>query len=208
MSTIVFKMSTCESLILDTLFSSGTRVGLLTILLLEPQGKFYLRELAARSGLPVGNVRRELSALVAAGIVTKDVRGKQAYYSINERCPVIPELRSMFAKTTGPAGIIKSSLESLSDHIRMAFIYGSVAKGRLTEDSDVDLMIVGEISFKEAVNALRQAQDQLGREINPTVYPVKEFAGKVRNKDRFITSVLNEPKVYIIGDEDELRRLA
>lgn len=193
---------------LDTLFCSAGRVKLLKILLLESPGNFYLRELAARAGMSVGTVSRELLTLTESGIVTKEARGRQTYFSINERCPIVPELRSMFVKTMGVADVIRASLVDLPKGIQVAFIYGSLAKGSQTAESDIDLMVIGDVSFREIIGAVREAQDQIGREINPTVYPADEFAERVRGKDHFITSVMDEPKVFVIGDEDELRKLA
>jgi predicted nucleotidyltransferase len=190
---------------LEALFSSKARVKLLRLLLLNPGCRYYLRELAQKTGLPVYSVQVEVKRLTEAGILEKEISGRQTYYTVNEHCPIVPELRSIFIKTTGIADVLKASISKLSDRINYAFIYGSFAKGTQTQDSDVDIMVIGDVTFREAVSALRPAQDDLGREVNPSVYSLSEFGDRVRKADHFISTVLDEPKIFIVGDEDGFR---
>ncbi len=190
---------------LDALFSSKARVKLLKLLLLNPDCRYYLRELAQKTDLSIYSVQVEVKRLTAAGILEKETSGRQTYYKINEHCPIVPELRSIFTKTTGVADVLKASLTEISDHIDYAFIYGSFAKGTQVQDSDVDLMVVGNVEFREVVSSLRSAQDDLGREINPSVYSLAEFGDRVVRNDHFISTVLGEPKIFMIGEEDGLR---
>jgi len=192
---------------LKALFSSKARIRLLRLLLIDPKGRFYLRELASKSGLQPLSVQRELANLTEAGILLKEISGRQTYYQINERCPIIPELRSIFVKTVGVADVLRSALTELSDRIRVAFIYGSFAKGLQTAESDIDLMVIGDLDFGELVSALRLAEDQLGREVNPSVFTANEVHGRMADKDHFITTVLKEEKVYLIGDEHDFGEL-
>ena len=111
----------------------------------------------------------------------------------------------MFVKTAGVADVLRSALAPLADRITAAFIYGSFAKGTETAASDVDIMIVGDVSMREAVSALRPARDALRREINPSVYSTQEFRNRIAHDDHFITSVLREARISLIGDENELR---
>jgi len=193
---------------LEALFSSTARIKLLKILLLDPEGRFYLRELAKKSGLQVRSVQVELANLTAAGIFVRETSGRQTYYRINEDCPIAPDLRAIFVKTVGVADVLKTALADLADRIRIAFIYGSFAAGSQTPESDIDLMIVGDITLREVVAALRAVQDELHREVNPSVYDPAEFSGKVRAKEHFINAVISGPKLFLIGDEHELGRLA
>ena len=73
--------------------------------------------------------------------------------------------------------------------------------------SDIDLMVIGDVEFREVVSCLTDIENKLGREINPTVYPPEEYKTKIRDKNHFLTSTLREKKIFVIGDEDELRRL-
>jgi predicted nucleotidyltransferase len=111
-------------------------------------------------------------------------------------------------KTAGLADILTQALEPLADDVRVAFVYGSLASGKESARSDVDVMVIGKASFGDVVKALRPAEARLSREVNPTVYPPAEFKAKLAAKHHFLTSVLNEPKVFLVGDEHDLEGLA
>jgi len=132
----------------------------------------------------------------------------QKYYQANPQCPVFAELEGLVRKTTGLADILSDALKPLSKKIKVAFIYGSMATGSVNRQSDVDLMVIGSSTFAEVVAALGAAQDELGREINPSTYPVDEFRRKVSSGHHFINTVMKTPKIFLIGDADELKRLA
>jgi predicted nucleotidyltransferase len=193
---------------LQALFSSEARIKLLKTLLLESDGRYYLRELAVKTGVSPGNARRELLKLVEAGILVREGEGHQTYYRVNELCPIIPELLAMFVKTVGVADVLRSALAGISERIRWAFIYGSFAKGTQRSESDVDLMVIGSVAFSEVVTALREAQDRLNREINPSVYSAEEYVDRARRGERFISNVQSDQKILVIGDENALSRLA
>ncbi len=193
---------------LDTLFSSTTRIKLLTVFLLKGDGRFYLRELAKMTGSPLRSVQLELANLTAAGILIKETSGRQTYYRLDERCPIIPELRSMFVKTAGLADVLRLALIPLADSIDSAFIFGSFAADRVRTDSDVDVMIIGNATLAQVVDAFDDAEMEIGREINPSVFPLKEFQERVQTRDHFINSVLKEQKIFIVGDEHELEGIA
>jgi len=99
------------------------------------------------------------------------------------------------------------SLATLADRIKLAFVYGSITRGEETASSDVDLMVVGEVSFADVVSALGQIESKLGREVNPTVYGPREFREKLAAKNHFLSTVAKEKKLFLIGDEREFRRL-
>ena len=191
---------------LEILFSSVARIKLLKILLLESDGRFYVRELAARADLPIASVHQELANLLRAGVVIKERSGRQVYYSIDKRCPIIPELRSIFIKTVGVADVIKEALAPESKSIRCAFIFGSYATGDITSESDLDLLVIGDITLRRIVTALKPVQ--IGRELNPIVTSKQEFGARIASGDHFFTSLMNSAKIYLIGDDDELRKLA
>jgi predicted nucleotidyltransferase len=153
-------------------------------------------------------MQRELKRLSEAGIILRQVRGRQVFYQANRQCPIFPELQGLLVKTVGVADILRKALAALADRIQVAFLYGSMVKGSARSASDVDVLVIGEITFAELVAALCPAQERLGREVNPSVYPRKEFCGKLAQHHHFLTSVLKEPKVFLVGDEHELARLA
>jgi predicted nucleotidyltransferase len=191
----------------EVLFGS-TRRALLSLFFRQPDNFFYVREIVRQAGLGQGTVQRELQRLLSAGIIERSVRGRQVFYRANPRSPVFPELRSFMIKTTGMADVLRARLATIADRIAVAFIHGSVAKRTLNERSDIDLVIVGRAGFGEVVAAIGDAAQDLGRELNPTVYPAEEFRKKIRTGHHFLSTVLSEEKIFLIGDEGELRRLA
>ncbi|MDI6776195.1 MAG: nucleotidyltransferase domain-containing protein [Syntrophales bacterium] len=169
---------------------------------------FYLRQLARIAGGGMGAIQRELKTLAEAGIIRRIEKGKQIYYQANPQCPVFAELKSLIMKTAGMGDILKMVLVPLAERIRIAFIYGSLARSDESKSSDVDIMIIGDVSFADVVAALSPAQQNLNREINPSVYPVKEFKDKLVKGHHFLQSVLEGDKWFLIGDEHDLARLA
>jgi predicted nucleotidyltransferase len=131
--------------------------------------------------------------------------GTHTLYSANQASPVFAEIRSLVAKTVGMHDVLVAALHPLERKINLAFVYGSVARSRESHQSDVDLMIVGKVHFADVVERIGDAQKTLNREINPTVYTVKEFTSKVRGN--FLKTILGEKKLFLIGDENVLREL-
>lgn len=174
----------------------------------RPDQEFYLRELARATGTAPSSLQRELAVLTRAGIILRTARGHQVYFRANRACPVFEELRGLVDKTFGVAEILKYGLQALSDRIESAFVYGSVARGAARAESDIDVLIIGKVSSGEVIEALAPAQQRLGREINPTVFPPAEFAEKTRGGNHFLTTTLAEPKLFLIGGEDALESLA
>jgi predicted nucleotidyltransferase len=193
---------------LKALLSSSARISLLKVLLLDPGEGFYLRKLEAKTGFAPRTVQLELNRLARAGILKRTDSGNRAYYRINDDCPIIPELRSIFIKTVGVADVLRRALEPHAKRIEIALIYGSFAAGAIGPDSDVDMLVVGDTGFGDVVRALQPAQDELNREVNPTVYPPEEIRRRILEKDHFVTSVMEGSKILLVGSEDELRRLA
>jgi predicted nucleotidyltransferase len=185
-----------------------TRLTVLSLLYGHADESFYLRQIVRVAGGGMGAVQRQINALVDAGIVVRIRKGKQIYYQANLRCPVYKELKSIIIKTAGVADILKTALAPLAQQIHCAFIYGSMAKGSEKEGSDVDVLAVGNVTFSDIITALSPVQESIGREINPTVYPPEEFRAKLKKNNHFIKSVMTGDKIYLIGDDNELKRLA
>jgi predicted nucleotidyltransferase len=185
-----------------------TRGAVLALFYSRVDESFYLRQVVRLAGAGLGAVQRELQRLSTAGILLRKVQGRQVYYQANPSCPIFSELQGLILKTAGAADVLRAALAGLSDRTNVAFLYGSVVKGTATAASDVDLMVVGEATFGEVVEALEPAQEKLRREVNPTVYPPEEFRKKVAGGHHFLQAVLKGPKVFVLGGEDELARLA
>jgi len=193
---------------LGTTLFGKTRRAVLSLLYGHPDESFYLRQLARMTGVGMGSLQRELKQLSEAGIIIRSEIGRQAFFKANPDCPLFRELRDIITKTFGVADILREALSSLADKIRAAFIFGSMASGEFSQSSDVDVMVIGDISFADVVSALSPVQEVLSREINPSVYPPKEFQAKLSEEQHFLKSVLNSPKIFIIGNKNELNELA
>lgn len=128
------------------------------------------------------------------------------YYQANSQSPLFAELRGLMLKTAGLVEILAAALQPLLPKIRLAFVYGSMATGQERSESDIDLMVVGEISPQEIALPLRRARELLGREINPTVYSSAEFAKKRAARDHFVSDVLTKPRLLVSGNENELEK--
>jgi predicted nucleotidyltransferase len=196
-----------ENLLCSGLFGK-TRQAVLALLYGRADSSFYTRQVLDTVRIGRGSVQRELKNLTDAGIIVREVQGRQVYYRANEKCPIFNELKSIVRKTFGVADVIRQCLASSASRIRVAFIFGSVARSADDRRSDVDLMVVGGISFGDVVSLLSPAEEKLGCEVNPVVYPVAEFKKKVREDHHFVKTVLEEEKIFVIGDEHELRKLA
>ena len=192
---------------LPSLFGK-TRQALLGLLYARADEAQLQERLIQLAGLGRGTVQRELEFLARAGVVRRTVRGRQVYFQANPESPIYSELRGLIVKTGGVADTLRAALAPLAERIQAAFIYGSVAKGKERSASDVDIMVIGEVSFAEASEALARAQDAMGREVNPSVYPPAEFRAKLAARHHFLRSVLKGQKIFLIGDEHELARLA
>jgi len=191
----------------DALFGKTRRM-VLGLLFSHPDEAFYTRQVARILRLGLGALLRELQRLVAAGILLREARGRQVYYRANKACPIYTDLQGLLLKTVGLADVLRTALAALRERIEVAFVYGSIAKGNAKAASDVDIMVIGKVTFAEVVAALNPVQDTLGREVNPSVYSAEELRLRIRTGNPFLATVLRDPKLFLIGDEDELGRLA
>lgn len=201
-------MKTQESADLGALFFAAYRRQILSLLLLHPDESFHLREIARITNTQPGTLRRELTRLADAGVLERARVGNQVRYRANVACPIYDELRGILKKTVGVADTLREMLAPLADKIAVAFVYGSVASGAERRFSDIDIMIVGTVFFDDVVQALYSCQERLRREINPNVYDPAEFARKVRARDSFLSRVLESQKIFILGKENDLRKLS
>lgn len=192
---------------LTELFSSQARVAILNLFLANPENRFYLREIASLTGQAVRAVQRELPRLEAIGLLEHSLDGNRKYYQVNKDCPIFPELKSVFLKTVGLGDALRGYLDQAKGAIQVAFIYGSYARGEESTTSDIDLFVTGSIRAKELSRSLAPAQSELRRQINPVVMGRQEFQEKVAAKNHFVISLLEEPKIFLVGNQDELDRL-
>jgi uncharacterized protein len=187
----------------DALFTK-TQQRVLGLLYGKPDHSFYLNEIVRLAAVGKGAVNRELESLHQAGLLTVTRQGNQNHYRANPDNPVFHELKGIIQKTFGIADILRATLAPLLPQIELAFIYGSIAKGSEHAGSDIDLLLViEEASYGEVMALLAPAEQQLGRTINPTLYSPVEFAERKASGQTFITRVLAQPKLWLVGGEPD-----
>lgn len=185
----------------DALFPR-VRQRVLAVLFGAPDRSFYANELIAIAQSGKGAVQRELEGLSQAGLITATKRGNQKHYQANPASPVFAELRGLVLKTMGLADVLTAALAALAPRIERAFVYGSLARGQDTAHSDVDLMVVSaDLPYGDLFGALEGASASLGRSVNPTIYAPDEFARRVAQDKAFVTRVMEQPKIWLIGQE-------
>ena len=183
----------------DALFTK-TQQKVLGLLYAHPEKSFYTKQILRLTGMGVATIKRELDRMLAAGILSMTKIGNQHHYQANPECPIYNELVGVVNKTFGMADVIQSALLTLSVPVEWAFIFGSVASGKETSGSDVDLMVISDAKFSEVVSVLYPAQEVLVREINPKIVSAREWTKMKKHKDVFIKEVLSKPGINVIGD--------
>lgn len=180
------------------------RKRVLALLLLNPDKRYHVREIARITGTIAGTLNKELVRLADAGILTKVNIGNQVQYSADKNCPVYEELASILRKTAGLVEVLANALVSLEENIDIALVFGSMASDKATSASDVDLLVIGDVEFSKVAKAVYPSQEILKREINPKVYTQKEWKKLIAKQDGFVKEVMKQPKLFIIGTKDEL----
>lgn len=180
---------------------------MLRLLLLRPEESLHGREVARRTGLPAGTITRELTKLAEAGLLRREKRDNQWVDSANTSGPAYAELASIRRQTFGAGEVLLAALAPLAARLRLAFVFGSVARGDEAAGSDIDVLLAGNAGLCRGVQALHPAQAKLGREVNPTVFAVDESAAMARSTP-FLREVLSRPKIFQIGNAHDLEDLA
>lgn len=186
----------------------GTKRKILALFFLNPDQEYYFSEVVRLTGTRQGVIQRELKSLAEAEILTSEKRGRQKFYAVNQKHPIFQELRNIIFKTYGVIGKIREAFEPVKKQIKLAFVYGSFARGEGVSGSDLDLFVVGEIQLDQLVGALSNVEKAIGREINPALFSAADFRRKWSQKNHFIRSMAKTEKEFIVGSEDEFRRLA
>jgi predicted nucleotidyltransferase len=180
-----------------------TQQKVLGLLYSRSEKSFYTKEILRLTGMGVATIKRELDRMKAAGILSMFKIGNQHHYQANPSCPIYNELLGIVKKTFGVADVLSQALSPLANEIDWAFVFGSVASGKETSDSDIDLMIIGTVGFTDAVGALYSIQATLGREINPKIYRKDEWTQMLDNKDAFTKEVMLKPRMDVMGEGNE-----
>ncbi len=188
---------------LKRLFKSKAEVEVLGVVLFKE--RLHLREIARQANITPSETKRELDNLVKLGILKKEKKGNLVLFYTNKKCPFLNELQNLYLKTDGIYPILKKELSYLN--LKFAIVYGSMAKGNFDEKSDIDILLIGEdINEDKLIKTIMKTQKKTNREINYILWNEKELREKIKNKGAFINSVLKEPKIMLIGDENEFKR--
>lgn len=188
----------------DALFSK-VQQRVLGLIFGQPERSFYTSEIVKKVHSGTGAVTRELARLAGSGLVSVERIGNQVHYRANPESPIFEELQSLVVKTVALADPIRKSLEPFSALMKAAFIYGSVAKGTDTAQSDIDLIIVGdELDYSGIYSATSEAERVLRRKINPILLSSEDWRRKAGEKGSFVRKVNDLPKIFVIGSEKEL----
>ncbi|GAA0411997.1 nucleotidyltransferase domain-containing protein [Massilia aurea] len=191
----------------EALFTK-TQQRVLAVLFGQPHRSFYANEIIELAQSGSGAVQRELARLQASHLVTVQKIGNQKHYQANPDAPIYEELRGIVMKTFGVADVLRNALIPLWPLIEVAFIYGSLAKGTEHAGSDVDLMVIGSLpSNVQLLELLLPTHALLGRVVNPTLYTAAEFSQRVQVGKSFIIRVLEQPKVFVKGNEHDISRI-
>lgn len=192
---------------LEALFPS-IRAGVLSATLLQPEHWWYITELARHLDVTPSSLQRELDSLAHAGVLLTRRDGRRVYFKANADSPIYPELRGLMFKTTGMVPSLRDALKKFGDRIKLAVLYGSVARGNERPESDVDVLIVGKLQQIDLLPILRKVESRFRREVNVTLFSLDEFQRKRPQKGHFISSVLRGTTIPLKGTLDELKETA
>ena len=191
--------------LLAKILSSKIRAEIFRLLFGTNDKALHMRDIERRSGFAIGTIQGELKKLSKLDLVLKEVDGNRTYYRANKNHPLYNDIHNLVLKTTGLVDVLRNALET--QKIKLAFVFGSFAKGEESADSDIDLMVIGNLGLRDITRLLSDTQEKIFREINPHVYSLKEFIKKYKENDHFVSQVAEGTKIFIIGSEDELKAM-
>jgi DNA-binding transcriptional ArsR family regulator len=190
---------------LAQILSSRVRESVFRLLFGLSQEEIHVRELARRGGLSEASLRQELRKLKHLELVVDRRSGNRVYFRANQEHPLFHDIRQIVIKTSGLVDILIEALDKAD--IEIAFVFGSIAQSKEVGHSDVDLMVIGEISLRKIISHLSGISEKIGREINPHAMTAKEYSKRRKSKDHFVNNVLAGPKIFIVGNEDDFKAM-
>jgi len=189
--------------ILNEILSSKARAEVFRLLFDGTDKNLHLREIERLSSLSVTAISKELKNLVGLDLVIQTKDGNRINFKANTQHPIYSEIKNLVTKSCGFVSLLQ---ERLSDpRVKLAFIFGSIARRDEKATSDIDLFVVGDLGLREVSKLLCGAQEEIQREINPHVYKPETLSTKIMAKDHFITQLMKDSKMYIIGDDNVLK---
>lgn len=190
---------------LAELLSSRVKAETFRLLFGIPGRELHVREIERQSGLADATVRQELKRLSRLGVVEARRDGNRTYYHANDRHPLYPDIRNLVLKTSGLVDLLREALAHPG--VRVAFVFGSLANGTDNAQSDVDLLVVGALGLRQLSRLLSGVSAKVGREVNPHVFTIEEYARRKKARDHFVSTLLRGPKLFVVGSEHELEAM-
>jgi len=191
---------------LSEILSSKVRAEVFRLLFGLNDNALHVREIGRRSGFAVGTVQTEMKKLHKLDLVLKRRDGNRLYYRANQQHPIFSEIQALVIKTVGLLDVLKGALAD-EKAIRVSFVFGSIVGGSEKAGSDIDIMVIGDLGLRSLTRLLHGLTEKLGREINPYVLTPEEFNIRKSQNDHFLSQVLKDSKLFIIGDEDDLKTM-
>ena len=191
---------------LSTLITSKTRVDLITWFVIHPGERFHYNQLLRILDVSPTSIQKELKKLEAVGVLQSQKEAHIRFYSVNKDFVLYPEIKSMILKTVGVGEELRKSLSEIGD-IKSAFIHGSVAKNLEDARSDIDVMVIGNVSEDALHEAIIKAEERLGREVNYSIYSSADWKKQLKAKKAFVRNVAEDKKIFLIGTADDLRKI-
>jgi predicted nucleotidyltransferase len=192
--------------LLEEILSSKARAEIFRLLFNGVEEELHMREIQRRAGFNDSTIRQELRRLVRLDLILGRKDSNRIYYQANKQHPLYPEIRNIVLKTIGLTDVMKEALQQ-SSKIKVAFVFGSIARNDENAKSDVDLVVIGDVGLRKVTALLSGISDKIGREINPHVITSEEFTKRKAKHEHFITRVLQEKKIFIIGNENDLAEM-
>jgi len=189
---------------LECIITSKTKRDILTLFFLNPENEFYIREVCRRIIQEPNLVRKELKKFEKIGLLKMRKKGNSMYYSVNKQNIIYYEIKGLITKLGAYEDIMKKELKKY-DEVKIAFVYGSFARGEERSNSDIDLMVVGNPDLNKFNKGIKKIENIFHRDINYSIYPKEEFIKKLGTG--FLTHILKNKKIMVIGDENELEQL-
>lgn len=178
----------------------------LGLLMSTPDQELHTREIARRVRADAHPVQRALEQLMSTGLVESRRLGNLRLWSVCQDSPLVPSIRDVVRRTTGAAERLRHSLGA-APGVQLAFLFGSYASGSDKLGSDIDLFLIGSIDWRRLSRELTAMSGELGREINPVVWSLDDLAQPTATQGRFIRNLLSKPRIWLVGDDDELERI-
>ena len=192
---------------LEKIFPNKAFVDVLLFFVLHPQEETYLTRIVRATGKVLIQVQRALKRLEESGLVKKILRGNKAYYQANATHSAFNDLKQVLIRTIIFSDRIESELSLIKNKIAYGFIFGSTARHTDTPTSDVDLFLIGNLTLEEAGHLSYPLSIELGREVNTVIYTLKDFRKKMKEQHTFITEVVQNPKIWLFGNEHEFEKI-